>query len=176
MIGSVMWTSRVPRRYGRLVMVREIVPSDAPSLLVNLVDPVVAEYVSSPPPSLTAFQGFVQWSQFERAAGRGLCFAIVPDGLTDAAGIIQLRALDPDWFSAEWGFALGAAFWSTGVFTEAAHLLAEFAFTAMNVHRIEARSVEQNARGQAALQKLGARPEASLAKAFRKNGRVDRQL
>ena len=159
-----------------MVMAREIAAADAAVLFELLSDPIVVEHVSSPPPSISAFEGFIRWAHAERAAGRSVCFGIVPEGLDAAVGIIQLRALDPDWFNAEWGFAIASAFWSTGVFIEAANLVAEFAFTTLNVHRIEARSVEQNARGQAALQKLGARAEAVLARGFRKGGRIDRQL
>src|SRR5262249_34837559 len=96
-------------------------------------------------------------------------------GLHAAVGIIQVRALEPTFFTAEWGFALGAAFWSTGVFLEAANLVAEFAFTVVGVNRLEARAVVGNARGIAAIQKLGARPEAALSGAFRKENRRDTQ-
>jgi RimJ/RimL family protein N-acetyltransferase len=44
------------------------------------------------------------------------------------------------WFStAEWGFAVGSAFWGTGVFRESAELLLAFAFETIGVHRLEAR-------------------------------------
>ena len=54
--------------------------------------------------------------------------------------------------------------WATGVFQEAATLVATFAFHELKVHRLEARAVSQNGRGHGALQKLGAIAEAVLAK------------
>jgi ribosomal-protein-alanine N-acetyltransferase len=175
-VPEVPWTQQVPRLAGGLTSVREVVACDAPTLLELLTDPVVTEYLYAPPPSVDAFSGFIAWAQQERAAGRSVCFGIVPHGLEAAVGIVQVRALEPTFFTAEWGFAIGAAFWSTGVFMEAANLVVEFAFTTLKVQRLEARAVCQNARGQGALQKLGARAEATLSRAFRKDQRRDEQF
>lgn len=153
-----------------------MVTSDAATLYEFLSDPAVTEHLNQPPPSVAAFAGFIRWAHTQRAEGKGVCFGIVPHGLTDAIGMVQVRALEPSFFTAEWGFAVGRPFWSTGVFIEAAELVAEFTFTVLGAHRIEARAAGDNARGHAAIQKLGARPEGTLAKAFRKDGRLDKQL
>lgn len=150
--------------------------SDASVLLDLLCDPAVTEHVSAPPCTISAFEGFIAWSQQERARSQGVCFGIVPHGLESAVGIIQIRALEPTWFTAEWGFAIGASFWSTGAFLDAAYLVARFAFETMHVYRIEARAVEMNGRGNGALQKLGAKPEGALASAFKRNDRYEAQL
>jgi Acetyltransferase (GNAT) domain len=65
--------------------------------------------------------------------------------------------------SAEWGFVLSAHFWSTGVFFDAANVLMEFAFTTMHVDRLKTRIGRRNLRAHAAVQKLGARSESTLA-------------
>jgi len=170
------WTANLPRLAGTLVDVREVIASDAFALFELLSDACVVEYVSSPPPTVDAFAGFIAWAQRERAVGDSICFGIAPRGVDAAVGIIQVRPLEPSFFTAEWGFAIGAAFWSTGVFVEAAQLVAEFAFTTLKVHRLEARAVDENGRGLGVLQKLGAEPECTLARAFRKNGRTHEQL
>lgn len=157
--------------------VREVVCADAPVLAELLTDALVVEHVSAPPQSVRAFEGFIAWSQRERSLGRGVCFGIVPRGLEAAVGIIQIRALDPtSCVTAEWGFALAGAFWSTGTFIEAANLVAGFAFDGMNVHRLEARAVESNGRGNGALQKLGAKPEGSLHHGFKRPEGYDTQI
>ena len=46
----------------------------------------------------------------------------------------------------------------------------------IGVNRLEARAVGGNGRGNGVLHKLGARPEANLARGFRKDGRAERQL
>ena len=56
---------------------------------------------------------------------------------------------------------LSAHFWSTGVFFDAAELLVEFAFTTMQIDRLEARIALRNRRAHAAVRKLGARPKST---------------
>ena len=82
--------------------------------------------------------------------------------MTAAVGILQVR-LEPTLSDAEWGFVLGTHFWSTGVFSDAANVLVEFAFTTMHLERLEARIALRNRRAHAAVQKLGARFETTLA-------------
>ena len=170
------WRNGLPPISGVNVDVRELVHADAPALFELLTDQLVTRHISPPPPSVSAFEGFVAWSHRERALGKGVCFGIVPRGLEQAVGLIQVRALEPSFFVAEWGFALAAPFWATGVFQEAATLVATFAFEELKVHRLEARAVSQNGRGHGALQKLGAIAEAVLAKSFKRDGRYDEQL
>ena len=91
---------------------------------------------------------------------------MVPKGLNQAIGLFQVRALEPTFRVAEWGFAIGTSFWGTGLFQEAAVLVTEFALRSMGVHRLEARAVVDNGRGNRALEKVGAKGEAVLRKAF----------
>ena len=156
------WTDRVPPLQGGLTTLREVAASDVSTLFTLFSDPAVTAHMAPPPPTLAKFAGFVEWSHQQRAQGRGVCFGIVPDGMTAAVGILQLRR-EPSLSDAEWGVVLSTHFWSTGVFFDAANLLMEFAFTTMHVERIEARIALRNRRAQAAVQKLGARFETTLA-------------
>ena len=157
------WTDRVPALHGGLTTLREVAASDVHPLFTLFSDPAVTAFMAPPPPTLAKFAGFVEWSQQERGQGRGVCFGIVPDGMTAAVGILQVRGLDSTSSDAEWGFVLSAHFWSTGVFSDAANLLVEFAFTNMHIERLEARMALRNRRAHAAVQKLGARFESTLA-------------
>jgi ribosomal-protein-alanine N-acetyltransferase len=154
------WTDRVPPLHGDLTTLREVAASDVYTLFTLFSDPAVTAYMGPPPPTLAKFAGFVEWSHQKRAEGRGVCFGIVPDGMSAAVGILQLRLETPS--DAEWGFVLSNHFWSTGVFADAANLLVEFAFTSMHVERLEARIALRNQRAHAAVQKLGARFETTL--------------
>jgi len=157
------WTEQVPELRGELTTLREVAASDVSTLFTLFADPAVTAFMAPPPPTLAKFAGFVAWSHQQREQGRGLCFGIVPDGMTAAVGMLQLRSLDSATSSgAEWGFVLSAHFWSTGVFGDAANLLSECAFTTMGVECLEARVALRNQRGHAALRKLGARPESLL--------------
>ena len=157
------WTERVPSLPGDLTTLREVAASDVYTLFTLFSDPAISAYMAPPPPTLAKFAGFVVWSHQEREQGHGLCFGIVPDGMTAAVGILQVRSLDSMFTSAEWGFVLSAHFWSTGVFFDAANVLVEFVFTTMNVDRLEARIAMRNRRAHTAVQKLGARFESTLA-------------
>jgi ribosomal-protein-alanine N-acetyltransferase len=72
--------------------------------------------------------------------------------------------------TAEWGFAIGSDFWGTGVFSDSAELVLEFAFETLGVHRLEARAAIQNGRGNSALTKVGGVREAILRKSLVLNG------
>jgi len=175
-VSTLPWVQGVPELVGDVVRVREVTWSDAPALFELLSDPNVAAHMSSPPPSIAAFAGFIAWARQQRAHGESVCFGIVPQGAGAAVGIIQVRALEPSFFTAEWGFAIGQMFWGTGAFVDAALLVARFAFDTMRVHRLEARAAIVNGRGNGALLKLGARPEGELKAAFRRDNRRDGQF
>jgi ribosomal-protein-alanine N-acetyltransferase len=90
--------------------------------------------------------------------------------MTSAVGIFQVRAVEPGFGTAEWGFAIGSPFWGSGAFVDGARLVLDFAFGAMGVHRMEARSAVHNGRGNGALDKIGAVREGLLRKSFLKHG------
>lgn len=146
----------MPSLHGDFTTLREVAASDVRTLFTLFSDPAVTTYMAPPPPTLAKFAGFVEWSHQQRAQGHGVCFGIVPQGMTAAVGILQIR-LEPASSDAEWGFVLSTHFWSTGVFADAANVLIDFAFTTMGVERLEARIALRNGRAHAAMQKIGAR-------------------
>jgi RimJ/RimL family protein N-acetyltransferase len=162
------WQDRLPTLSGRRVVLRELRAPDAQALVSLLTTADVARFISSPPASVQDFESFIAWTHAQRAAGTYACFAVTTKGHDEAIGIFQLRATEPRFQTAEWGFALGAPFWGSGVFEEAAELVLGFAFQMLNVHRLEARAVVQNGRGKGALLKIGAVQEGVLRKSFLK--------
>jgi len=160
------WRHGLPVLEGPRVRLRELAPEDAHALLPTLSAPEVSRYISAPPESADRFAAFIEWGQREREAGRYAAFALVPRGQGAPAGLLQLRLLDPQGHAAEWGFALGAHFWGAGLFVDAGRLLVEFAFETVGVHRLEARAAVDNARGQAAMRKLGAVQEGVLRRSL----------
>ncbi|HVC20558.1 MAG TPA: GNAT family protein [Vicinamibacterales bacterium] len=164
------WREGLPVLTGRRVALRELRPTDAPALLAMLTTDEVTRFISPPPTTVQGFKRFIDWAEREREAGRYLCFAVVPHGLAAPAGLFQVRALEPDFRTAEWGFALASAFWGSGLFLEAAELVLEFAFDVLGVHRVEARAAAHNGRGNGALRKLGAVQEGVLRRSFLRRG------
>ena len=164
------WKTGLPVLTGARVTLRELRVSDAPSLFAMLTTEEVSRFISPPPTTVEGFERFITWANRERAAGNYACFAVVPHGMDTAVGLFQVRQIEPGWDTAEWGFALGSAFWGTGMFSEGAELVLDFVFETIGVHRLEARAAVQNGRGNAALQKVGAVREGVLRRSFLRNG------
>jgi len=164
------WRQALPVLTGSKATLRELRLSDAPSLLAMLTTEEVARFISPPPTTIEGFERFIAWTHRERAAGNYACFAVVPHGMDTAIGIFQVRQLEPGFGTAEWGFAIGSAFWGTGVFMDGARMVIDFAFDTIQTHRLEARAAILNGRGNGALRKIGAMQEGILRKSFLRNG------
>ena len=164
------WKQALPVLTGSMVTLRELRLSDAPSLLAMLSSEEVARFISPPPTTVEGFERFIAWTHRERAAGLYVCFAVVPHGMDTAIGIFQVRQLEPGFGTAEWGFAMGSAFWGTGMFMDGARMVVDFAFETIRTHRLEARAAILNGRGNGALRKVGAVQEGILRKSFLRNG------
>ncbi len=164
------WQKQLPVLRGKRVIVRELRTSDAVSLHSLLTTEEVSRFISPPPATVQEFEKFIAWTQRQRAAGAYVCYAVTLEGFDTAIGIFQVRQLDPSFGTAEWGFALGSAFWGTGIFQESAELVMEFGFEVLGIHRLEARAAVANGRGNGALLKLGAVQECVLRKSFVRDG------
>jgi RimJ/RimL family protein N-acetyltransferase len=171
------WRDGLPVMSGERVTLRELELADAPSLFAMLTTEEVSRFISPPPTTVEGFERFITWARAERAAGRYTCFAVVPHGMTSAIGLFQVRQLEPGFATAEWGFALGSAYWGTGMFLDGGRLVVEFAIETLGVRRLEARAAVANGRGNGALRKLGAVQEGVLRRSFLKNGQhLDQML
>ena len=169
------WQRALPVLQGTGFHLREVQHSDAASLFTMLTTEEVARFITTPPTSMAGFEGFVDYAQRRRSLGEFACFAIVPDGLDTAVGIFQVRTLDAEFSTAEWGFAIGSAFWGRGLFAEGAQLVIAFAFEQIGVNRLEARAMAANERANGALRKVGARKEAVLRQSMTKHGHLHDQ-
>ena len=164
------WRQSLPVLTVKAITLRELRASDAPTLLAMLSSEEVARFMSPPPTTVAGFERFIDWARREREAGQYVCFGVVPAGMDAAVGLFQIRRSDADFSSAEWGFALGSAYWGSGIFAESAELVLDFAFDVVGVRRLEARAAVQNGRGNGALRKIGALQEGILRRSFLKNG------
>ena len=164
------WRAGLPTLRGEQVVLREMRASDAAPLFALLTTEEVSRFISPPPSTVEGFERFIAWTLRQRAAGSYVCFAVTLRGFDTAIGIFQIRETEPGFGTAEWGFAIGSAFWGTGVFQDGAELALDFAFDTIGVHRLEARAAVPNGRGNGALQKIGAVQECLLRKSFLRNG------
>jgi RimJ/RimL family protein N-acetyltransferase len=169
------WKTALPVMAGSGFTLRELRLEDAASLAM-LTTEEVARFISPPPTTVEGFERFITWTHRERMAGNYACFAIVPEGMQTAIGIFQVRSLEPGFGTAEWGFAMGSAFWGSGFFVEGARLVLDFAFDVVGAQRLEARAAVANGRGNGALRKIGAVQEGLLRRSFLRNGQHHDQV
>jgi RimJ/RimL family protein N-acetyltransferase len=164
------WRTGLPELAGSLVTLRDLRTSDARSLFAAMMNGEVTRFISPPPATVEGFERFIAWTHRQRAAGQHACFAIVSRGSDVAIGLFQVRSLDLDFVTAEWGFAIAPEFWGTGMFADGARLVIEFAFDVVGTNRLEARAAVTNTRGNSALRRLGAVHEGVLRKSFLRHG------
>ncbi|MAG70927.1 MAG: hypothetical protein CL471_11650 [Acidobacteria bacterium] len=158
----VDWQTGLPALLSLRVSLRELMPSDAQSLHDLIATPDVQRYLAPGPKSVRDFEQFIRWTHETRESGQYACFGVVPKGCEAAVGVFQVWPVEPGFATAEWGFALGAPFWGTGMFQECAQLVIDFAIETMGVRRLEARAAADNPRANGALRKLGAVHEGTL--------------
>ena len=171
------WDAALPELVLPGARLREPRLSDAPSLWTLLATDAVARHMSPPPATAAGFERFVTWIVGERRARRGFCFGILPAACDHAVGLVQVRQLEPEFVTAEWGFALGEAYWGTGLFVPCAAAVVDFTFRHVGTHRLEARASSENGRGNGVLHKLGALAEGVLRKSFQgREGPTDQVL
>src|SRR5262249_30297549 len=170
------WRAGLPILTGSLVTLRELRMEDAPALLAAVTTEEGSRFISPPPATVDGFERFIAWSHKQRAAGHYVCFAVVPRGSDMAIGLFQVRSLEADFGSAEWGFAIASEFWGTGVFVDGAKLVIQFAFDTIGSHRLEARAAGLNGGGHGALRKVGAVRAGGVREAFiRDRGGLDQR-
>jgi ribosomal-protein-alanine N-acetyltransferase len=168
---SSNWQQQLPVLATDGVMLRQLKQSDAATLFMLLTTEEVARFITPPPTTVAGFEQFITWALDRQRQGKVAFFAVTLRGSDAPIGIFQVRALDCDFKTAEWGFAIGSPYWGTGLFPQGAELTLGFAFETLGVERMEARSMVANARGNGALRKVGATPEGRLRQSFEKDGR-----
>ena len=160
------WRSALPVLRTQTAVLREVTGSDARSLSLAISTPEVRQYLPVGPKTEEQFARFIRWARHERRGGRFICFAVAPQSHGGAAGLFQLWPVEPGFGTAEMGFALDESFWGTGIFIDCATAIIDFAVETLGLRRLEFRSAVTNARGRAALLKLGAVPEGTLRRCF----------
>ena len=171
------WRQALPSIAGRVVVLREPELADARPLWSMVSREEVSRFMSTPPRTVEGFERFISWTHAERAGGNFACFAVVPHGMTCPVGVFQIRRLDERFEAAEWGFAIGSAFWGQGVYADAAVMVLEFAFEVIGVRRLEAHTAAANGRATGALGKMGATRIGVLHGSLVKEGRsLDQEL
>lgn len=144
----------------RLVL-RAIVPEDAPEIFEMMRDVRVTQYVGRHPmTSMDEAIQRVERFQTTYAEQEGIAWAITPRGEQQLIGTCVLWNFIREHDRAEIGYVLSPAWWGKGVATEAASALLTFGFTEMGLHSVEAQIAPDNAASRRVLEKLGFVQEA----------------
>jgi ribosomal-protein-alanine N-acetyltransferase len=171
------WRLELPMLSGSLVTLREPLGSDGAALLDLFSLPDAARFDLAGAAGPTVVSGLIERAARERADGVAFTYAVVQAATGATVGLFRVRQLDPFWEAAIWDCTIVPSVRGTGVFIDAARLVASFAFASAGVRRLEARVDVNNARAKAALVKLGGVQEGILRRAVRRgNDYVDQAL
>jgi RimJ/RimL family protein N-acetyltransferase len=175
--GIASWRRELPMLTARLVALREPTSDDLGPLVDLLSVEDASRFGLEEAIDEIAVQLFVERATRDREAGAAFTYAVANATGRGVAGLVQMRALDPMFETAEWECTLAPSVRGSGVFIETARLVCGFAFHTIGAHRIEARVQLQNGRANGALRKLGAVQEGILRRAARRRGEyVDQVL
>jgi len=166
--GTAEWPARLPILRAPMLTLRELCPSDAPSLARWLRRRDAWQFSERLPECPGGFEWFIGRLDRERRAGRSVCFAVVPLGLRDAVGFILIRRLDVGFHACRCAFALGEPFYEIGLLAPATEVAVDYAFRHLGPHRLEVRTWD--ARESQALEALGAVREGVLHGAWHVGG------
>ncbi len=163
------WRTELPVLHSKTLTLREPTAADLAAIvdLLSLSDATRFGY--DEPSADVAAQHLIDRAATDRANGLSFTYLITMSSSRAAAGLIQVRQLDPMFEAAEWECTLAPSLRGTGIFLEAARLVGSFAFGTVGAHRLEARVLLQNGRANGALRKLGAVQEGILRRSLRRN-------
>ena len=141
-------------------------PEDAAALYDLASDEAVTRFFSWRYAGIEDAERWVAGRAAAREAGEWLEFVVVhrDHGVVGITGLTEPSRRDARAVTGSW---LGAAFWGTGINTEAKALLARIAFDACRIERLGSYASTGNARSRGALEKLGFVHEGTLRRYHR---------
>ena len=166
------WWHQLPALSGATLQLREVDECDVEALFELLTEPSVSRYISPPPQPLPRSR--VSSGGRIGSAGPGIVSAtpsspMVCTRLSDCFSCARRAIVQ----NCGMGLRHGHRVLVHRYFPGSGSAGSEFAFREMGVHRLEARAVNKNGRGNRALEKLGAKGEAVMRNAF---GQQDTQF
>lgn len=108
-----------------------------------------------PHPNLSYTRDYLRYIESRYALGDFYDWAIIDLESERMIGTCGFAKINTDHDSAEIGYVLNPDFWGRGYAVEAAERVIEFGFSALGLHRIEARFMKGNERSLRVMEKLG---------------------
>ena len=165
------WRTELPLLKGPTVTLREPRPEDVGPVVDLLATSDGSRFGLDGETGDLAATRLIDRARSERSHGQSFTYLVALASAKQVVGLIQVRALDPVFETAEWEATMLPSARGTGLFMEAARLVGAFTFGTLGASRIESRVLLQNGRGNGVLRKLGAVQEGVLRRALRHEGR-----
>jgi RimJ/RimL family protein N-acetyltransferase len=154
-----------------LLFLRPFAKEDLSEVLALVQDKeVAATTLNIPYPcSETEIHEWFDLQLRELEEGRGLRWAVRLITTDELIGAMKL-ATHPEYESAELGYWIGKPYWGNGYASEAARLVVDYAFSTLELNRIEAHAMVENLSSAKILLKLGMQEEGYHPQLIKKWG------
>jgi ribosomal-protein-alanine N-acetyltransferase len=147
----------------RLVL-RELVLSDAPDVLVFRGDPEVQKYNDPVLQNVEEVQTLIEELWAEYTAQEGIAWAVTLNSSDTVLGLFGFHDWNKYHRRAEIGYDLAHAYWGQGIGAEAVRAIVRFGFEQMNLNRIYAGTIADNYESVRLLEKIGFTREGTRRK------------
>jgi ribosomal-protein-alanine N-acetyltransferase len=114
---------------------------------------------------------YIESSMEKFEKGEKYTFAVISKKTNSFIGVAVIKNIDKKNRIAELGYCIDKAYWNKGFTEMSVYLLLEYAFTRLNINRIEIRVDCENKKTINFMDKLGAMQEGKLRQAVFNNGK-----
>lgn len=153
---------KFPSLKGENFMLRQINGSDIDNIYLGLSNPEIIKYYGVSYQSKSETEEQMKWFNELEQTETGIWWAVVNEKNDVFYGAIGLNNLNKIHRKAEIGFWLIPNFWGKGIMSGALKLIINYAFSGLNLHRIEAMVEKENLNSKKLLQKLNFSFEGTL--------------
>lgn len=148
--------TKIPTLHTSRLTLRKLTVSDAFDMYDYSKRPEVSRYLLwSPHESQWATRGYLSYLQRQYAKKQFYDWAVTLTDSKKMIGTVGFTAFDIPNNSAEVGYVLSPDYWGKGIAAEALNKIIEFGFDRLDLHRLEARIMTENARSKRVAEKCG---------------------
>lgn len=164
--------SPFPELFTERLILRKLLPADAPAILRLRGDDVVMKYIDREKAlTLEDANIFIDRIQASLDNNSGITWAIAfKTAPAELIGTIGYWRMIPEHHRAEIGYMLDPLHWKKGIMKEAILQVVQTGFSTLKLHSIEAHINPENTGSASLLQSVGFVKEAHLKEAFYYNG------
>jgi ribosomal-protein-alanine N-acetyltransferase len=162
---------KFPQLETERLLLREVCVEDCAAIFDNYTDPQVTEYFMEPLTTRQQAAAIVEeYIEYYRA-GTGIVWAITLKGSPTLVGTCGYEVLSPYDQRGEIGYDLTRAYWGQGVMREALQAVLAYSLAQLDLNRIQAYVLTENARSIQLLRRLHFETEGLLREYRRFKGR-----